>query len=417
LLPTRPRAHSDSATYARFRIIAICWLLGLFTAGIDAAAPQVGELIRLTRGETLLVTGKRVAQASKGQEFTLVKRELAVAYVGYMKDDGSWLEAALPTEAIESAPAPAWSDLLRGFQAFRDGKYAESRALLAKAAQDKDQQVLANALAARLNGAVNAASAASTPATARQGLTSAVESLRDTASQLANAGRVSLALALDEGTDRLAGGLLGASLPASKVDRTDLKQRSELAERSYILARQAVGEKRLIQAKRMIAQGLQVEAVHPGLKAFQPTVKRGLEEAEELYETANKMRRFEKGAVHALSAIDDGLKICVDHPRLRSLRTEMSAQFEERTSPQVTDAFLARAKVRTSRPILDQGRQLYTNRCAECHELEMLDNRSIDGWERMVSGMARRANLSAAEKAQIMDYLTAALKVVETNGP
>jgi hypothetical protein len=30
------------------------------------------------------------------------------------------------------------------------------------------------------------------------------------------------------------------------------------------------------------------------------------------------MRRFEKGAIHALSAIDDGLKLCADHPRLRA---------------------------------------------------------------------------------------------------
>jgi hypothetical protein len=92
----------------------------------------------------------------------------------------------------------------------------------------------------------------------------------------------------------------------------------------------------------------------------------------------------------------------------------MSAQFEERTSPPVTPAFLSAAKVTTAREILDEGRTLYTNRCAECHDLEMLDSRSLGGWDKTVSGMARRANLTPAEKGRIMDYLAAALKVVES---
>jgi hypothetical protein len=71
------------------------------------------------------------------------------------------------------------------------------------------------------------------------------------------------------------------------------------------------------------------------------------------------------------------------------------------------------SKVTTAREHLEEGRRLYTNRCAECHDLEMLDSRSIGGWERMVSGMARRANLTGTEKERVMDYLTAALKVVE----
>jgi hypothetical protein len=46
----------------------------------------------------------------------------------------------------------------------------------------------------------------------------------------------------------------------------------------------------------------------------------------------------------------------------------------------------------------------------------MLDGRSLGGWERMVSGMSRRANLSSEEKAKIMDYIAAALVVVERGG-
>ena len=48
-----------------------------------------------------------------------------------------------------------------------------------------------------------------------------------------------------------------------------------------------------------------------------------------------------------------------------------------------------------------------------CNDLEMLDSRSLSGWDRMVSGMARRANLTNAEKTRVMDYLAAAIKVVD----
>jgi hypothetical protein len=390
----------------------VLWCLS--TASLLGAAPQVGELIRLNRGETLMLDGKRLASAAKGQEFTIIKREPGTAYLGYLKEDGKWVSATVPFEAVEASPSMGWQDLHRAFQAFRDQRYDEMRTFLNRAAQDKEQQAMVNALTARITGATNAAVQAgnSAPA-AQQALLNTVQTLRDTAAQLAEAGRISLAVALDEGTDRLAAPGLGAKTPPSKINRAELAARAALVERSYIHARQAIGARKLMDAKKAIEEGLRAEAAHPGLKAFQPNVKRGIDDAEELYETANKMRRFEKGAVHALSAIDDGLKLCADHPRLRTLRTEMSAQFEERTSPQVTPAFLSAAKVTTAREILDEGRTLYTNRCSECHDLEMLDSRSLGGWEKTVSGMSRRANLTAAEKARIMDYLAAALKVVE----
>jgi hypothetical protein len=65
---------------------------------------------------------------------------------------------------------------------------------------------------------------------------------------------------------------------------------------------------------------------------------------------------------------------------------------------------------------LEEGRRLYTNRCTECHDLEMLDSRTRSSWDSIVTGMSRRANLSAEEKARIMDYITAAQTVVEAGG-
>jgi hypothetical protein len=395
-------------------------MAALLSGGETFAAPaaQVGELVRLTRGETLRFEEKNYAQAAKGQEFTLLKAEPGTVHVGYMKEDGSWIAVTVPSDAVEPAPPQPWQDLLNGVIAFRDQRYEATRTLLARAAQDKEQQALTKALLTRINGALTAAGQARNPtAAARQALVTTTQSLRDAAEQLAGAGRVSLAAALNQGVDRLVGNGLGAALPASKVDQANLAERAAVAERCYFRARQSAGAKRLIEAQRFAREGIAAEAAHPGLKALMPSVKRGIEEAEELFETANKMRRFEKGAVHALSAIDDGLKICGDHPRLRALRTEMSAQFEERTSPQVTSAFLAASKVTTSREDLQDGRRLYTNRCAECHELEMLDSRSVDGWDRMVSSMARRANLTGVEKSRIMQYLAAAVKVVEASGP
>jgi hypothetical protein len=373
-----------------------------------AAAPEVGELARLTRRETLLQNGKTFAQASKGQEFTVLKREPGNATVSYMKEDGSWVAVTVPADALEAVTPPPWDDLLRGVRAFRDQRYDAARV------QDKDQAALAGALSQRIQGALNAAAQSRNPSpTARQALVTTITALRDAAEQLAKAGRISLAAAMDEGATKLAMPILGAETPASRVNAADLSLRATTAERAFIRARQAIGAHRLIEARKLVEEGLEAEAAHPGLVAFKPVVKKGIEEAEELFETANKMRRFEKGAIHALSAIDDGLKICSDHPRLRTLRTEMNAQFEERTSPQVTAAFLSTAKVTTGKETLEEGRKLYTARCTECHDLEMLENRSLSSWDRTVSGMARRAGLSGTEKNQIMEYIAAALKVVE----
>src|SRR5829696_6201935 len=141
----------------------IAFALGVALAGglIAAAAPEVGEPVRLTRGETLLLDGKKFAQASKGQVFTLVKRDPGTAYVAFTKQDGNSVALAVSADALEAVPPAPWEDLLRGMRAFRDQRYDAARVLMSRAAQDKEQQAFANALATRVNGAMAAAAQAS----------------------------------------------------------------------------------------------------------------------------------------------------------------------------------------------------------------------------------------------------------------
>ena len=116
---------------------------------------------------------------------------------------------------------------------------------------------------------------------------------------------------------------------------------------------------------------------------------------------------------HALTALEMGLKLCADHPQLLALKKEMSGAFEERTSPPVTPAFLTAAGGGDAKA-LAEGHSLYTNRCTECHDLELIDSRTMSSWEKMVGSMSRRAGLDGAQQAQILAYITAAQKVVES---
>ena len=286
----------------------------------------------------------------------------------------------LPDEALEAAPPNAWADLVKGAEAFRDQRPGEAQRLFQRAKQDPLAGTLATATAAGPQAA------------------------RNLAAQLAKAGLPSLALPLDQGADRLG---------ATKLERDDLTKRATLSKNAYAWARQSIGRRRLVEAAKYLEDGLRAEPAHPEMKRLLAKAKRDSDEAQVLLETAERMRRFEKGAVHAMSAIDDGLKLCADHAGLRALRQEMAAQFEERTSPPITPAFLAAVKAKGSADALAEGRKLYTTRCTECHDLEMLDTRSLGGWDKAVSGMARRANLKGGEQARIMEYLGAALTAVE----
>lgn len=379
-----------------------------------------GDVVKLKRGETLMLNGKKFQQASKGQEFSVLKTDLANVFVAYTKEDGSIVAPTLPGEAVEPGAPDGWSDVVAGTEAFREQRWDDAKRLLARAGADAAQKQLAGAILARVQGALTAGttlrSLASDPraATAQKAFVTTLQTLRDTADQLNTTGRVSLAVAIDEGTDRLATAVLGATAaPVSKIDRATLGPRAAAVQKAVARARQSIGQHKLVEASKLIEEGLAAEPNRVELVAFQTKIKKDLEEADYLYKTADSMRsRGLKGVVHALSALEDGLKLCNDHAGLRELRKQMQAQFEERTSPLVDAAFMAKAKSPGAEKSLNEGRELYVNRCAECHDLEMLDSRGYSGWERTVGGMARRAGLDGGEQAKIMAYIAAALNVV-----
>ena len=410
------RPHLSSAS-GRIAIVAMLSALSGVSHGA-ARALVVGDPVRVTRSEMLLFQGKNLAGAAKGQEFTLLKHDAAKkqVFVSFMKDDGTLVAATLPDEAVEPGVVRATSDLVRGVEAFRDQRYDEAKRLLTRAALDKQHAALAGALFTRVNGAIGSASLARTSPAAKQAATTTLQTLRDTAEGLATAGMPSLALPLDEGADRLGAQVPSLTVPATKVDRADLTKRAAISQRETMLARQSFALKQLVAASKHVAAGLEAEPAHYELKAMQPLVRKDLEEADTLFKTAKKMQRQPNGAVHALSAIDDGLKLCTDHTDLRELRKTLAAAFEEKTSPQVTPAFVSIAKAGTSAPMLEEGRKLYTVRCTECHDLEMLDGRTLTSLSGMVGSMSRRAGLSDAEKARILDYIAAAKTVVDAGG-
>jgi hypothetical protein len=307
--------------------------------------------------------------------------------------------------------------------AFREQRWDDARKLLTRASSDAQKQ-LAAAILARVNGALtagttlrNVAADPGRAAVAQKAFETTVQTLRDTSVQLNTTGRVTLAVSLDEGTDRLVSAVLAANAataPKTKLDRATLTPRAEIVRRTVARARQSIGQHKLVEAAALIEEGLKAEPSRPELLAFQTKIKKDMEEADYLHKTADTMRsKGHKGVIHALSALEDGLKICSDHPQLRVLRQQMQAQYEERTSPLVNAAFLTKAKSSGGEKALTEGRDLYVNRCTECHDLEMLDSRGVSGWERTVGGMARRAGLDGGEQAKIMAYITAALNVVE----
>ncbi len=391
--------------------LALATLLSLEARMLAASPFARGDAVRLTRSETLLFKGENFLGAPKGQEFTVLQHDAMkkLVYVAFFKADGTLIAVTLPADALAASPPDGWRDLLRGVEAFRDQRSDEARGLLARAAQDPAQKVLATTLSARINAAVTMAAQARA-GSGRPGFTSALQGLRDTAEQLAKQGQFCLALPLDEGGDRLAAGIEGA--PASKLDRDDITKRVTISNRAAARARQAAALHRLNEAVKLIEEGLQAEPERPELKALQGPVQKDLDEALARYKDADKMRHFNKGEVHALTAIEHGLKLCADLPQLVALKKEMSAAFEERTSPPVTPAFLAAAKVSTPASALAEGHKLYTTRCTECHDLELIDSRGMSGWQKAVAGMSRRANLNDAQQARILDYLAAAQNTV-----
>lgn len=393
--------------YALFSF-ALCNLAG------EAAGFSQGDIVRLKRSETLMFNGKNFLGAPKGQEFQVLKHDSVKkqVFVAFLKEDGALIAVSLPADALEASPADGWTDLLSGTEAFRDQRYDQSRRLLARAAQAAEYRSLAASIAARITGATNAvALAKSNTPQGTQAFAATLQALRELAAQTANAGQLCVALALDEGADRLAAVVPGAQAAPTKLSREDISKRVAISNRAVARCRQAMALRRMVEASKCIEEGLVAEPSRPELKALQARVEKEIKNAEESYEAANRMRRFEKGAIHALTALDRGLKYCADHPRLVALKREMSALFEERTSPRITAALLkATDKEATTAAALEEGRALYVNRCTECHELELLDSRTVSAWRDTVASMARRANLDGAQQARIVEYLAVAQK-------
>ncbi|MEQ1860289.1 MAG: hypothetical protein ABMA13_10160 [Chthoniobacteraceae bacterium] len=377
------------------RYLALLLALCVLGHGRAVAAFSAGELVRLTRGEMLQFKGDDLVGAAKGQELNVLKHDVIkrVVFLAYYKSD-ALIAVTLPDDAVEASPRTGWLDLLDGAEAFRGQRYDEAKRLLGRATQDAEWQQLASTLLARITVAV---AAARTPST----LPNAIQGLRESAAQLEKLGHATLALAIDEGADRL-----GAT-PATMIDRGSVAQRASLATRAVARCRQAVASHRMFEAQGLIETGLKAEPARPELKAFLANVGRDVAEADERFKSANSMRRFEKGTIHALTAIEMGLKACADHPKLVALKKEMQGAFEERTSPPLSTAMLALAKG-APRAAIEEGRQLYTTRCTECHDLELLDSRSLSAWERAVGGMAARAKLTGAQRARILEYIAVA---------
>jgi hypothetical protein len=166
----------------------------------------------------------------------------------------------------------------------------------------------------------------------------------------------------------------------------------------------------MVEARGYIETGLKAEPARPELKAMLLKVEEDIKDAENRGDSAESNRRRNLG--QALLALERGLKLCADHPRLLTLREEMSGALEERTAPPVNAEFMAAAKPAAPAERLEQGRQLYTTRCTQCHDLEMLDSRTVGNWKSEVAGMARRAKVDDAQQNVIMEYLTAAHSVV-----
>jgi len=339
--------------------------------------------------------GKELVSAPKGAEFTVLKHDTfkRLLYLGYYKDDGSLIAVTALAEAFEIVPTDAWTDLLKGVEAFRDLRADEARARLGRAVQDEQQRALATSLAQRINATL-AAPAAN------------VAALRDTAAQLVQTGYLCLALPLDEAADRFGGA-------PTKLDRADVARRVAISNAAFGRSRQFIASRKLFAAQKILDEGLQAEPARPDLKALSAKIAKDLQEADDKHKSASKMRQAPKGEIHALTAIEMGLKLCVDHPRLRALKTEMQSAFEERTSPPVTAAFLALAGSGASKDVLTEGHKLYTTRCTECHDLELLDSRSVTAWRGVVSGMAGRAKIDAAQQQRIMDYITVAQRTLD----
>lgn len=75
-------------------------------------------------------------------------------------------------------------------------------------------------------------------------------------------------------------------------------------------------------------------------------------------------------------------------------------------APPVSPAMSARAGRPAS--ILEQGRRLYTGRCATCHTIDPVGKHSALRWSGIIAEMADEAKLTPTEKDAVLAYILAA---------
>jgi len=420
--------------------------IGLFLVHAEAApqpnqAPvfySPGDLVRVARKETLQLKGEPFLGAPKGQEFTVLRHEKGKGPVvlAFLQKEGGVVEVTLPEDSLELVPPDGWALLLRGVQAFRDQRFEDARRLLTQATQDAQYKAMASSVQARLEPVLKTAGQVlqveadpglkAVPeareqrlALAQKAFADAVALGRNTTVELANRGYTSLAYSFEEGLDRLGTRVLpkieGApagrpELPASQLSKDELADKARLAAFSIVRCRQAMAVRRMVEAKSYTEEGLRAEPSRPELKAMQTKAEAEIRDAEDRYNAA--LSNQKRNLPQALLALERGLKTCADLPQLLKLRDELSGALEEKTAPPVTPAFLSATKSTVEPARLEEGRQLYTTRCTQCHDLEMLDSRSASSWKSEVSSMARRAKINDAQQGVIVEYLAAAQLLV-----
>ena len=288
-----------------------------------------------------------------------------------MKDDGTLVAATLPDEAVEPGVVRATSDLVRGVEAFRDQRYDEAKRLLTRAALDKQQAALAGALFTRVNGAFGSASLARTSPAAKQAATTTLQTLRDTAEGLAKAGMTRIALALDEGTDRLGAQVPGLTVPATKVDRADLTKRAAISQRETMLARQSFALKQLVAASKHVAAGLEAaleSRLSAGMVLSLPAADRSLDRDAGMVPSRSIASLIRSTARHhgiaAEVLIGHGRQQCV--VRIRSVAMYLARRLTIHSLEEIGKAF--------------GGRQ---------HTTVMRSVRSVDEWIRADHGFAQ----------------------------
>jgi hypothetical protein len=425
--------------------VGVCVPLGSSRAATPAKQQSAavafasGDLVKLARKETLQFNREPFLAAPKGQEFTVLKHEpgKGPVYLAFVQKEGEVIAVTLPEDALELVTPDGWMVLLRGCQAFRDQRFEEAGKLIARAGQDAVYKGLASEVQAKVEAIMAAArqvmqvegdaslKAAPEAYAARlspmQNLfADATGGGRALALDLLNRGYTSLAIALDEGLERLSARVCpkreagGVEMPASRLSRDEVSAQARLAAFSVVRCRQAMAVRRMVEAKGYIEDGLRAEPARPELKAMQTKVLAEIADAEDRYNAA--LSNQKRNLPQALLALERGLKTCADLPQLIKLREDLSGALEEKTAPPVTPAFLSIAKSGVPTATLEEGRKLYMTRCTQCHDLEMLDSRSATAWKSEVSSMARRAKIDEAQQGVIVQYLAAA-QVVAAQAP